>query len=286
MLAHEGHFARAAEQLGISAPTLTEQIQTLEQKLGARLIDRSLRPFALTSVGRSFLAEAEATLRQADRARLVAQSVARGTSGKIEIGYLLITSLIGLVPTVVAAFRRENPSIEIVLHRTEMIPQQEALVAGALDAGFVKTPVQCPGVLSGFVVAELPYAAVLPVDHRLASHREIEPAEMANEDFICMSADVEIAFWQNISHVTGRTDPRIVKRTDDILSLLNLIAAGYGISVVTLQLAKINIPGIVFVPIKTRAKKSISMIYRKSDQAPALAALKTFVKRNTDMLSL
>ena len=286
MLAQELHFARAAEQLGVSAPTLTEQMQSLERKLGAQLLDRSARSVTLTSVGKSFLAEAEATLRQADRAKLVAQGFARGTSGKLEIGYLLIASLIGLVPTIVGRFRRENPSIDIVLHRSEMIPQQQAIVAGALDVGFVKTPVQYPGALSGFVVTELPYAAVFPIGHKLSSRSEIDTAELENEDFIGMSVEVEVAFWGNISLVTKRTEPRIVKRTDDILSLLNLVAAGYGISIVTYQLSRMNVPGVVFVPIRTKARNSISMIYRRNDQTPALTGLKAFVKANTSMLSL
>lgn len=63
------------------------------------------------------------TLRQAERAKFVAQSAARGTSGKLEIGYLLIASLIGIIPTIIGSFRRENPSIDFALHRIEMIPR-------------------------------------------------------------------------------------------------------------------------------------------------------------------
>src|SRR5215207_4679857 len=98
MLAHERHFAKAAEQLGISAPSLTEQIQALERKLGAKLLNRSARSITLTPAGKSFLVEAESTLRQAERARLAAQSAAHGESGKIEIGYLLLASLVGVIP--------------------------------------------------------------------------------------------------------------------------------------------------------------------------------------------
>lgn len=135
-------------------------------------------------------------------------------------------------------------------------------------------------------MAELPYAAVLPVGHRLASRRVIYPDELADEEFVGMSVEVEVAFWGNVSLVTRKKDPRIVKRTDDILFLLNLVAAGYGISVVTLQLSRINLPGIVFVPIKTNAKNSISMAFRRNDQTPALTALKAFVRNNKNLLSL
>ncbi len=285
-LAHERHFARAAEQLGISAPTLTEQIQTLERKLGATLLDRSVRSVVLTPAGKLFLIEAEATIRQAERARLVAQSAARGESGKIEIGYMILTSLIGLIPTIVGNFRRQNPSIDIILHRTEMIPQQRAIIAGDLDVGFVRTPWNYPAGLAGITIVELSYAAVLPVGHSLASRDEINPDELINEDFVGLSVESEISFFRNISVVTQRAEPRIVKRTFDIISLLNLVAAGYGISIVARQLARLGIPGIVFVPIKTDVKNPISMIYRKSDQTPTVTALKNYVQANIQSLSL
>jgi DNA-binding transcriptional LysR family regulator len=285
-LAEERHFGRAAELLGISAPTLTEQIQALERGVGTRLVDRSSRAIGLTAAGKSFRLEAEATLRHANDAMLAAQSAARGTSGKLEIGYMMIASVIGLVPCVIGQFRRENPSIDINLHRTEMIPQQRALVAGEIDLGIVKTPAELPTGIAAFTVAQLPYAAILPTGHRLARRSEIKPSDLADENFVSLNVESEVAFWRNITVVTKRSEPRIAKRAPDILSLLNLVAAGYGVSIAALQLARLNIPGVVFVPLKTREWNTVSVIYRRGDQTPAVAALKAFIKARPDLLTL
>jgi DNA-binding transcriptional LysR family regulator len=285
-LAEERHFGRAAELLGISAPTLTEQIQALERSVGTRLVDRSSRSVGLTAAGKSFRLEAEATLRHATDAMLAAQSAARGTSGKLEIGYMMIASVIGVVPSVIGQFRRENPSIDINLHRTEMIWQQRALVEGEIDLGVVKTPAELPSGIGAFTVAQLPYAAILPAGHRLAQRSEIKPSDLADENFVSLNVESEVAFWRNITIVTKRSEPRIAKRAADILSLLNLVAAGYGVSIGALQLARLNIPGVVFVPLKTREWNTISVIYRRGDQTPALVALKAFIKARTDLLTL
>lgn len=285
-LAEERHFGRAAEALGISAPTLTEQIQALERGVGIRLVDRSSRSVGLTAAGKSFLSEAEATLRHAAGAMLAARNAAHGTSGKLEIGYMLIASVIGVVPSVIGQFCRENPSIDINLHRIEMIPQQRALVAGEIDLGVVKTPLELPSGISSFMVAQLPYAAILPTGHRLAHRTEIKPSELADENFVSMNVESEVAFWRNLSIAAKRSDPRIAKRAPDILSLLNLVAAGYGVSIAAYQLAKLGIPGIVFVPLKTREWNTISVIYRRSDQTPALLALTSFIKARADLLTL
>ncbi len=284
-VAEERHFGRAAELLGISPPTLTEQIQALERSVGTRLLDRSARSVGLTAAGKSFLVEAEATLRHATDAMLAAQNAARGTSGKLEIGYMLIATVIGIVPTVIGQFRRENPSIDINLHRTEMIPQQRAIVEGDIDLGIVRSPTKMPTGIAGFTIVQLPYAVVLPTWHRLARRTEIKPSDLEDETFVSLNVESEVAFWRNIS-VATRSEPRIAKRAPDILSLLNLVAAGYGVSITAIQLGRLNVPGLVFVPLKTREMNSLSAIYRRNDQTPALAALKAFIKARTDLLSL
>jgi DNA-binding transcriptional LysR family regulator len=126
----------------------------------------------------------------------------------------------------------------------------------------------------------------LPADHRLAQRTEIKPSELADESFVSLDVESEVAFWRNIRMFALRSEPRITKRAPDILSLLNLVAAGYGVSIAAIQLARLNIPGVVFVPLKTRERNRVEVIYRTDDQTPALEALKAFIKTRTDLLTL
>jgi DNA-binding transcriptional LysR family regulator len=86
-LAEELHFSRAAARLGISQPPLSQQIQALEEELGARLFERSNRRVALTEVGRLFLEQARTVLAAADRAAEVARRAQRGEIGEIRIAF-------------------------------------------------------------------------------------------------------------------------------------------------------------------------------------------------------
>src|SRR5262249_57892065 len=88
-VAEELHFSRAAAKLNIATPTLSAQIQSLEAMLGAQLFTRKTRSVALTHVGKLFLDEARATLRQADQAELVGRAAARGHLGSIAMGCVL-----------------------------------------------------------------------------------------------------------------------------------------------------------------------------------------------------
>jgi DNA-binding transcriptional LysR family regulator len=134
--AEELHFSRAAERLNISAPTLTQQIQALEQDLGVMLFRRTKRSVALTEAGRRFLDEARATLRQAEQATLMARQTARGEIGRIEIGYVTSASCLGLISTVLAEFRRANPYVDLQLHRMETVRQLNELIQGASTSDF------------------------------------------------------------------------------------------------------------------------------------------------------
>ncbi|HBC25743.1 MAG TPA: LysR family transcriptional regulator, partial [Pseudomonas sp.] len=81
------HFGRAAEQLRISQPPLSQQIQALEQELGVRLFDRTNRRVALTDAGRLFLEETRRTLAQVDKSVDVARRAEQGEIGELKVGF-------------------------------------------------------------------------------------------------------------------------------------------------------------------------------------------------------
>ncbi len=96
-VAEKLHFSQAADELNISTPTLSNQIQALERMLGAQLLSRRKKSaVSLTQTGKRFLEEARATLQQAENAELVGKRAARGDIGSIEIGYILSASCIGI----------------------------------------------------------------------------------------------------------------------------------------------------------------------------------------------
>ena len=82
------HFSRAAEELGIAPPSLTRQIQEAERLLGVRLFHRTKRSVTLSAAGEAYLAEALVALDHLSRGEELAQSVERGESGRIEVGYV------------------------------------------------------------------------------------------------------------------------------------------------------------------------------------------------------
>ena len=114
-VAEELHFGRAAQVLGISQPPLSQQIQALEQELGARLFERTNRRVALSEAGRLFLEEARRVLAQVDKAADVARRAQLGELGELKIGFTSSAPFNSSIPQAIFAFRQAFPAVHLDL---------------------------------------------------------------------------------------------------------------------------------------------------------------------------
>jgi len=278
-VAEKLHFSRAAEELNISTPTLSHQIQALERMLGAQLLSRKKKSaVALTHTGKRFLEEARATLRQAENAELVGKRAARGDIGTVAVGYILSASCIGLLPDLIGSFRKANPNASLQIVRMETFPAMKALIDGILDVVFIRAPQRYPAELTGFVVDHHPYYVAIPEGHPLARRKQISLAMLAQESFVAGSLELEVGFWGNLGAIAKPGQSlRIVQRTHDIFSLLTFVAAGVGLGIISAPMQNVVIPGIVYRRISGALQEAeIALAYRKSESSPVV---KSFIQQ-------
>jgi DNA-binding transcriptional LysR family regulator len=273
-VAEELHFSRAAVKLNIAPPTLSAQIQALEALLGARLFTRKTRSVALTHVGKRFLEEARATLKQAEKAEFVGRRAARGDLGSIAIGYVLSAACGGIVAEAVNEFRRSHPDVSFHLRKMETIPQLKGLVEGTLDVGFSRMPDRYPTGLAGFLVDRQSFWLAMPEGHRFASQKEVTPEMVVDEPLVATLLEMEMGFWSNIRSVTpAGTSMHIAARVPDAFSVLTAVAAGIGVGVLSSALTRIAIPGVVFRKIVGATGFSDhAAVFRKDEGAPVITA--------------
>jgi DNA-binding transcriptional LysR family regulator len=285
-LAEERHFARAALRLKISPPTLTHQIKKLESELGGtRLFDRNGNTnVEMTEAGIRFLARARDVLRQVEEAKKVAQQAARGEIGRIEIGFMPAASCDGQMQDLLAEFQRDNPAIEINLHRMVPMEQITAITRKELDVGFTRGPDKYPAGLEGFDIHRQPMVLALPNKHPLARHKKIDPAVLKDEMFFNTAPDLDVGFWGHTEAVAkvGHFAPRVAKRIEDMFTILTYVSIGYGIAVISKSMSNINIPNVVYREIAGNPvpTSSIAFVYRRNDLSPAASLLTKFVRRH------
>jgi DNA-binding transcriptional LysR family regulator len=281
-VAEELHFAHAAERLHISPPSLTQQIQSLERELGARLFVRTKRDVKLTDAGTRFLDEARATLQQAERAELVARRAGRGEVGRVEIGFVSSAACTGLLTVALPSYRKSFPLVELAIRKLESPRQLEQLTEGRLDVGFLRPPARYPAGITAVVIVKQPIVVALPENHKLAGADTVAPALLAGESFVAGPFETNLGLHRHMSTIgqMGQFTPRIGARAPDMLAIVTMVAAGFGIAAVPRSIACLQIPGVTYRPLAQEGNQDeLAAVFRRDERTPAVKAFIRHVKQ-------
>lgn len=278
-VAESGNFTRAAEATRVSQPSLSQQIHKLEDELGAKLFDRLPRSARLTQFGKAFLPKAQAILRQIGEARVEIREMASAESGEVVLG-AIPTIAPYLLPPMLSSFARQHPSVSVSVVE-EITPMLlERLHAGTIDLALLALPVAGDELIVAELTQESLFAA-LPEKHPLANRRSIKLDDIGEEPFLLLKEGH--CFRDNALQACrqSRINPNIVFESGQFATILAMVSAGMGVSVVP-QMAVSETRGCRFVLIgDKRSKRRIGVVrlkYRYPTRAQ-LALLEHLQKR-------
>jgi DNA-binding transcriptional LysR family regulator len=251
VLAEELHFARAADRLGIAQPSLSTQIQALEASLGTRLFSRAHRAVKLTAAGAVFLEEARRTITQADRAISVGRRAGRGEIGSIRIGMAPGITLSGIPSKSIAKYRENFPEIELQLSIMSTNRQLSEIRGNSIDVGFLIAPKFTPEELQLATLCSEGLIVAMPIHHPFASMVGIEPALLKGESFLVIHPDTSTGIYESMTLVAthGNFTPRITRIERDLIAVLSLVGAGFGLFVLSESISRIDVPNVVYRPL-------------------------------------
>jgi LysR family hydrogen peroxide-inducible transcriptional activator len=229
-VADTGSFSRAAERSHVSQPSLSQQILKLESELGARLFDRLGRSVRLTDAGKSFLPRARSVLLELEAARGDVSESKHSVSGRITVG-VIPTVAPYFLPPVLAAFSKKYPEVAVSVVEEITPVFLERLRAGSLDLAILALPVRGREFDSLPLLTESLFAA-LPANHPLARRKAISLRELRKEPFLLLRDGH--CFRENAVAACNRArvSPRVVFESGQFSSLLGLVRAGIGVSLV------------------------------------------------------
>lgn len=283
-VAEELHFGRAAQRLHMTQPPLSRQIQSLEHRVGAKLLDRTSRSVRLTPSGKGFLEEARGLLRLAERASLVARRVATGKTGSLKIGYTA-ASAYGFLPALITSCRREFPDIDLSLSEMVTGEQYAALAANQIDVGFLRPPVQREELSSCFVASESLLVAI-PARHPLMRKSSIDVADLHDQPFIMYHPHESRYFFDLVTAllVASHALPRYVQHVEQIHSMVSLVRSGLGLAIVPEAALNLRFAGVTLRPIRLTDKKAkkapveLHMVWRRDNDSPLIPSLRSVLK--------
>ncbi|MEM7759391.1 MAG: LysR family transcriptional regulator [Cyanobacteria bacterium P01_A01_bin.40] len=247
-VAEELHFGRAAKRLCMTQQPLSRQIKDLEDELGVNLFYRTKRTVRLTEVGQIFLEETRKTLKQADYAVDLVKQASQGKIGRIAIGFTGSTLNI-VLPTAVRQFKKLYPQVELILKRLQTLEQVEALLSKQIDVGLLHPPIDENNLILETIYQE-PLVIALPDTHPLAkdSSTAISSKQLADESFILFPRHIGSILYDQIINFCQQAgfSPNVVQEAFPQQTILGLVAAGIGISLMHSSVQSLGRSGVVF----------------------------------------
>jgi LysR family hydrogen peroxide-inducible transcriptional activator len=229
-VAEAGSFSRAAEQSHISQPSLSQQILKLEDELGARLFDRLGRSVRLTDLGKTFLPRARTVLRELEAAKGDVVEGKAFVGGPISVGVIPTVAPYFLPPRL-TAFSRKYPQVQLTIIEEITPVLLDRLRAGAGDVAMLALPIRGHEFDAFPLLTERLFAA-LPKKHKFSSRPSISLKDLRAEPFLLLRdghcfRDTAVAACDR-----ARVHPQIVFESGQFSSLLSMVGAGMGISIV------------------------------------------------------
>ncbi|CAG9000586.1 MAG: HTH-type transcriptional regulator BenM [Candidatus Celerinatantimonas neptuna] len=269
------HFTKAAEQLRIAQPPLSLQIQKLEREIGTPLFIRHPRSIELTEAGIFFKERAQKILEDSEQTLIEIKQIARGHCGQLSIGFAGSVAFNPLIPKIIREYRKMYENIRISSQESDSLKLVEKVYQCEIDCAFVRMPLDCKELITHPVVEE-ELVAVLPSTHPLHDHQNIPLVSLANTPFIMFPRAIGPMLYDFIIEECRNTDfePNVEMESPQISSIANLVAAGFGISLIPESMKHIQLPGVQYHHlIDSTARSIIAFIHRPHERSAVVKNL-------------
>ncbi len=280
------HFSRAAEQMHLSQPALSTQIDRLEQELGVTLFERSHQKTTLTQAGQIYRDEARDILSLATRSVERAKQAAEGKIGRLRIGFIS-TAAAYVIPTLIASFRKDYPLVELDLRHHLTAEQLGLIKSGMLDVGFLRLPLLAPRGLRTILVHKEPFKLFLPASHRLAAQPDLELKDLDGAEFVTYSKRNApgYAAAQSLVLSDAGIRPVAIHEASDMYTLSLLVAAGVGIAIAPASLQNYRLPGVTIRDLPGLQPSEVAIVHREGIDHPAALAFIRSARSMTNFVS-
>lgn len=278
-LAEHRHFTRAAEELSIAQPALSQQIKALEDELHVRLFERSSRRVRLTDAGAAFVVEARRIIDDLERLRTSMHEYAGLVRGRVTVGAMQLFSETTL-PHILGGFHREYPGIEIALREDVTQALLGDLRTGALDVAIanIASEGEHPDLQIWSIRSDRLAIAMAP-SHPLAVREAVRFEDLRDEPFVVYSAGAGLREQVLATARLAGFTPRIAFESSDSWTLRALASEGLGITLLPRSFLETPGPAIAWVPLDPPMFRAVALAARRgATPSRAAAAFIEFVR--------
>jgi len=178
------NFTKAAEKSFVTQPTLSMQIQKLEEELDIVIFDRKSKPLKLTDIGQKIITQAKKIVAEAGRMQDIVEQQKGFIGGEFKLG-IIPTVAPALLPMFLKNFGKKYPRIQLAIEEINTQEIIQKLESGQLDAAIAATPLENKHLKERVLYYE-PFVGYIPVQHRLFLKKEIEVTDLDLQDILLL----------------------------------------------------------------------------------------------------
>lgn len=282
-VADELSFSRAAERLHMAQPPLSQQIQALEAELGVKLFDRKKRPLQLTVAGLAFVEEARSTLAHLEQAVQKVQRIDQGNLGCLTVSFSSSMAN-GVLPDILRTFRQQYPEVKLILKEENRAFQLQGLRDRKTDVMFAYQyhDVAEASDLEVMSFTKEALVVVLPKSHPLTHKAKISLSELVDQEFVLPLHQVVSGLSEQIYHLCSQAGfvPKVVQEAVFMVTILGLVSAEMGISILPASVQNLRRRGVVYRPILEQTTATqLTAVWRCNDCSVLLQQFLAIAKR-------
>lgn len=270
-VAEELHFRRAAEQLYISQPALSRQIQQLEEMLKVKLLDRHNRRVVLTPAGAYLAQQLPDWFQQLEQILTHSEMVARGIKGRLRLGYIG-SAMQNIIPDFLLQIKKDYASLQFRLREMDNQQQVDALLRGEIDLGFVRLD-RVPRPLRMRPVYEDTFSLVLPGNHPLGPDDFEGLEQVSHEPFILFEKNYSSSYHEKIMQLFDEAGftPEVDHYSVQANTIYRLVANGLGLSIVPSALRQGYDMDIKFIELNQSAiRTTLQVAWHRDNSNPVM----------------
>lgn len=183
-VAEHQNFTRAAEHVFVTQPTLSMQIQKLEEELDILIFDRTKKPIELTEIGKKIVKQARNIVNESERMQDVVDQEKGFIGGLFRLG-IIPTVMPTLLPMFLKTFSNRYPKVQLKIEELNTDEIIAHINEGAIDAAIAATPLENDKIMERPLYYE-PFVGYIPQNHRLAQKEKLEPSDLDLQDILLL----------------------------------------------------------------------------------------------------
>lgn len=276
-----GSFRRAAAALNVQQSTVSRGVRSLEHQVGAKLFERTHAGIRSTAAGDRFLEEALLGFDHLKRAMQRIGALGRGEQGELKI---VIAVPISLLDRMFTRFRNRREGVSFDMQENTSTAAWGLVEKRSADVAFlVKAPANGP--LRSLHLRNERMAAVLPQSHPLAGARSLSLENLQHERFILGASGLGPDLQEYLAKRMAKwgVEPRVQLHRVGPCNLINMVALGFGVTIVVGHPPRTATDGVVLVPLAGRYALPLHAVWMESNPNPALKALLDIVRATVEL---